>query len=513
MRSRLAHAARLLLVSAAFAGLWWRGGKYGPGTAVVRNVPAGVATAWYPPGTSFAWENGLAEATLDGQRVGGLSQTASRRAEPVTGFSGPSNVLVAFGPDRRVVGVTILDSGDTAEHVAMVNADPAFREAFVGRKSSGLAVLDAPAVSGATLTAAAAAEAVRRAYGGDERASLWRVVFELDDVRSAFPEADDIRDGVVLRGGEPVGRVAASTDFDVEAAGYAGPVFAGVCYDADGRPFAAVLLRNVENEPYVDYVRQEPRFLDPLWEIEPTEMPVDADGLREIGVEGVSGATMTSMALAEAAARTVRVAAERKAERFVETPAGSFRLAAGWTLPVVAVGCLLPFVRGRRRLRWVWPVVCVAVLGVWQGDMLSLAMLSGWASTRSLAADAGLAAMAAAAFVIPAATGRNVYCSHVCPHGALQQLLKNRRLKRGRWPRWLESVPIALLLIGLALAFAGRTAAVVGLEAFDAWSWPAAGWATLAVFGVGLVASLFKPMAYCRYGCPTGALLRLVRRR
>jgi hypothetical protein len=28
---------------------------------------------------------------------------------------------------------------------------------------------------------------------------------------------------------------------------------------------------------------------------------------------------------------------------------------------------------------------------------------------------------------------------------------------------------------------------------------------------VGLVASLFVPMAYCRYGCPTGALLKFVR--
>ena len=27
----------------------------------------------------------------------------------------------------------------------------------------------------------------------------------------------------------------------------------------------------------------------------------------------------------------------------------------------------------------------------------------------------------------------------------------------------------------------------------------------------GLVASLFVPMAYCRYGCPTGALLKFVR--
>ena len=33
----------------------------------------------------------------------------------------------------------------------------------------------------------------------------------------------------------------------------------------------------------------------------------------------------------------------------------------------------------------------------------------------------------------------------------------------------------------------------------------------LAWTAVGLVASLFVPMAYCRYGCPTGALLGYLR--
>ena len=34
-----------------------------------------------------------------------------------------------------------------------------------------------------------------------------------------------------------------------------------------------------------------------------------------------------------------------------------------------------------------------------------------------------------------------------------------------------------------------------------------AGIAAIAIFAVSLIASSFVPMAYCRYGCPTGALL------
>jgi len=38
-----------------------------------------------------------------------------------------------------------------------------------------------------------------------------------------------------------------------------------------------------------------------------------------------------------------------------------------------------------------------------------------------------------------------------------------------------------------------------------------AGIAALAIFGVSLAASLAVPMAYCRHGCPTGALLDHIR--
>jgi polyferredoxin len=52
---------------------------------------------------------------------------------------------------------------------------------------------------------------------------------------------------------------------------------------------------------------------------------------------------------------------------------------------------------------------------------------------------------------------------------------------------------------------------LVDIEPFDAYLFPVAGWATITIALVGLAASLFVPMAYCRYGCPTGALLQFLR--
>ena len=49
------------------------------------------------------------------------------------------------------------------------------------------------------------------------------------------------------------------------------------------------------------------------------------------------------------------------------------------------------------------------------------------------------------------------------------------------------------------------------IEPFDAYVLRSAGIATIAIAVIGLIASLFVPMAYCHYGCPTGALLNFIR--
>jgi polyferredoxin len=61
---------------------------------------------------------------------------------------------------------------------------------------------------------------------------------------------------------------------------------------------------------------------------------------------------------------------------------------------------------------------------------------------------------------------------------------------------------VALLAVVLPLPIA-----IVDLEPFDAYLPLIAGIPALVIFLVSLVASLRYPMAYCRYGCPTGALL------
>ena len=115
----------------------------------------------------------------------------------------------------------------------------------------------------------------------------------------------------------------------------------------------------------------------------------------------------------------------------------------------------------------------------------------------------------------PVFTSKQLYCHHICPHGALQQLLA-RRLK-WQWrvtaaqERWLNQNPFLLLGFVFICVIVGWAVDLNSLEPFDAYVFRVAGWASLGIAIVGLIASLFQPLAYCKYGCPTGALFKLLR--
>jgi thiamine biosynthesis lipoprotein len=68
-----------------------------------------------------------------------------------------------------------------------------------------------------------------------------------------------------------------------------------------------------------------------------------------------------------------------------------------------------------------------------------------------------------------------------------------------------------LLAIGAALGLFHGTFDLARLEPFDAWVLKGAAFTSACIAILGLAASLFVPQAFCRFGCPTGALLGFVR--
>jgi len=125
--------------------------------------------------------------------------------------------------------------------------------------------------------------------------------------------------------------------------------------------------------------------------------------------------------------------------------------------------------------------------------------------------------LVAAALLVPWTTRQPLYCLHICPHGMAQEWLGRLLPPRCRMRlhpgianglRWLPPLLLACVVFIVMMEVPIDLAAV---EPFDAWLWRSAGWATIIIAVVGLVAALFIPQAYCKYGCPTGALLEFVR--
>jgi hypothetical protein len=271
------------------------------------------------------------------------------------------------------------------------------------------------------------------------------------------------------------------------------------------------LQKTYDNEEYAVYLREDDYYPAQFKGLTLAELA----GLdwRAAEIDGVSGSTLISNSVTEG--MVLAAQAERAASK---EPALDWRSRDIGTALVVLFGLVIGMssLRSHERLRTVFLCVLVGYLGLVNGDMLSQALLVGWAQHGiPFETASGLVLLTAAALIIPITTKRNTYCSHLCPHGALQQLVKKRLPWQTevpkRFARALRSLPLALLAVCVVVPMTGSAFSLVDIEPFDAWVYTVAGWPTLAVAAVGLLASLFVPMAYCKYGCPTGAVLEFLR--
>ncbi len=461
----------------------------------------------------------------DGDVLGLVLQT-SPKSDHLIGFSGPTNTLIGFSLDNQIVGLDIVSSGDTREHVEQIRLDERFLNSFVGKSWEQAQILsDIDAVSGATLTSLAIQESILLRFSGGRTSLRFPDPLQINEARRLFEAADSVeqdpahhalwhvKDGA----GTKIGSVLCTSPAADNLIGYQGPTETWIGFQPSGIVSGIVLGRSYDNAQYVNYVRDDKYFLslfDGLSLQELAELdPVEAE------IDGVSGATMTSMTVTLGmiqAAKEFRVSS--KAASSAQSLAVNWGLSDLGTAMVVIAGIAIALTRLRvpRYLRLAFQLLLIGYLGLINGDLISQAMIVGWAQNGVPWRNAGgLALLTLAAFLVPITTKRNVYCTHLCPHGAAQQLLKRRVRWQLALPRWLSSflkmVPALLLAWCVVVAIVSLPMSLVDIEPFNAWVFRVAGWASITIAIIGLVASLFVPMAYCRYGCPTGLTLGFLR--
>lgn len=482
----------------------------------------------------------LAEVKDQMGRVVGFLAMTQPQAENVIGYRGPSNALLIFdSAAKSLIGVKLLESRDTPEHVAHVLAKDEFFEQFQGWSWSDSRT-DVDAVSGATLTSLAIAEGVLVRLGGQRPHLRFPEPLELEEIKAWIPSATklavdrteqtrdesaaNVRMWVIDAQGNKLGWLLRTGTLVESLEGYQGPTEVLMWFDLEDRLQRAKMRRSYDNEPYVNYVQDETSFWKRFKGLTIEQL---AKFDRQIeGVDGVSGATMTSQAVVDTmalAAKEYLELSKAKSVPSVDLGAASL-LKIRWTWHDVGTGTILLFailisstrLRGRAWNATLWSIILIGYFGLCTGNLVSQALLVGWASAGvPWRLAPGLVAVVFVAMFWPSLTKQNVYCHHLCPHGAAQRLVKGR-LKVWKVPagiaRWLRWLPGVLLIIILAATLANLKLNVASLEPFDAYVWSIAGIASVSIAVVSLVVAAKVPMAYCKFGCPTGRLLEYSRR-
>ncbi|OAI52455.1 hypothetical protein AYO47_06165 [Planctomyces sp. SCGC AG-212-M04] len=465
--------------------------------------------------------NGWTVLASDGHPLGIVFET-SPQTDHLVGYSGPSNLLLGLDPQGAIVGVRFLSSRDTTEHVEQVRSHPAFWSQFRGWNPTSDPRPRVDAVSGSTLTSYAMAESIEERLAGHSTSLRFPNAISLEEARGVFPEAQSLKPDstrlgwLEVRGAEEqlLGFVLRTSPYAESVRGYSGPTEALIAVDPTRTRVAAIRMRSSYDTPdYAARVRADEEYLRSLADHTLEEWTqIDFESA---GIEGVSGSTQTSYGLAEGIRRRLKA-------DLANVPAAVggklWKRRNFGLLAIIAGGLLVTFVPafGGRRIRTLWQIVLVAAFGLWLGDMLSMALLAGWARNGVAWSTApGLVALVAVALVVPWSTKRQVYCHSLCPHGAVQEWLGHERRCHVHVPRRLSRLlgllPGTLLAVAFGLSLTKPRFNLARFEPFDAWVlWTAAA-VSMLVGLAGLVAAVFVPMAYCRFGCPTGALLKLVR--
>ncbi len=528
-RTVAVHAYRvslfLIIISMIhFGHRWYNAQRRGvraepiPVAEVRRFFPGAVQLGAYDP-----QHGGQTVTDRDGKPLGFVVQT-SPESDNVIGFSGPTNTLIAFDTDNKLSGLTVIRSGDTKEHLQDVTRNAAFMTSLNGLSWQQAGAVQVDGVSGATLTSMAIMDGISLRLGGDNPASRFPDPISINEVKPFFETAvsliqDDQKPSllkVLDEPGEVLGCVTRTSPHADQMIGYQGPTDTLIAINNIGTVIGAAIRRSFDNEPFVQYVKEDHYFFNTFKGF--TLADVAALDMVDAGIDGVSGATKTSTTVAESVIATAgkieqeKPLPEKKPQVWLQVTNRDYGTAL---VVIAALAIALTHLRGNKRLRIGLQIVLVAYLGFINADMLSQALLVGWAQNGVAWKGApALVLLTLAALACPVFTGKQAYCTHLCPFGALQDWLRRVPL-RVRVPRRIDRIlrllPTALLVFVVVIAMLHLPVSLVGLEPFNAFVVRIAGAATVTVAVIGLVSSMLVPMAYCHYGCPTGEMLRYLR--
>lgn len=228
-------------------------------------------------------------------------------------------------------------------------------------------------------------------------------------------------------------------------------------------------------------------------------------------VDAVSGATYSSNSIIENVENTARNFTGLKApSMWIKV----FTIKNIACLLVLIIGILLTFFAKGKKIRIFRLCMNVVVLGFWCGQTLSLSsFVNSMSNGMSLSNNIVLITLLLIAIILPFFGKKRYYCNHVCPYGSAQELLNKIPVKNikinTKIIHYLNYLRYAILGIILILMWTGVTFNIMNYEPFSAFIFQTASTSVLILAISFLLLSIVIPKPYCRFICPTGALLSM----
>ncbi len=306
-----------------------------------------------------------------------------------------------------------------------------------------------------------------------------------------------------------IGREDTISIYSGEGMGYNGPVRILVVKGTDGSIQSLHVLNHTETPSYFQKLLNE-GFLEQF-----IGLPLK-NSFEPGAVQAVSGASLSSMAII----RGIRDAYHR----------GEALPAGGKSWPGLGLAeyvILLLFAGGvfyhrlknttwRLIARWVLLLVSVVFLGFMLNHPITLSrvssMLLGY--FPGVADEFGIYMLITGSILIYWISRRNVYCRHVCPFGATQDVLSS--IGRAKpfspaWHKYWKPLQWGIALGALLLALSKRDPSVAQYEVYPALFQFTGQPLLFAALAIVIVTSLFIKRPWCHYACPIDAVFAFAR--
>ncbi len=298
-----------------------------------------------------------------------------------------------------------------------------------------------------------------------------------------------------------------STTLASDVIGYAGPTPVKITA-RDGIIESVEPLENSETPPFfADVVKSG------LFEKWQGMSIVDAATAE---MDAVSGSTLSSKAVI----KNVQIAAAHASNSEIKNSSALDKISvkdiAGFI--VILLGAAVVLFRPQSKIIEVVQLsLNVVILGFWCGSFLSLSKIVAWASNGVGASMFSLAlVLLVVTLIMPLLGKKGSYCYMHCPLGSAQELLgrvPTRKLKISpKVNKILGKLRYFILLALLFVMWLGAGFSLMDYELFSAFIINSASNGILIATAAFLVLSLFVQRPYCRFICPTGALLTTMQR-